>query len=369
MWPTGQGLGKRELTLPVMRTITTPLPSMSDSRPNADVSAAYSSVSNSNRSVSRSAVESARPLASSTLSWNTAIWVPTLRAKATTVGCVVQSALPQTLKTRLSPTIGGTRASGAAAWGWLSAPTRLASSRSARRSVRSNCSCAGRTAGPRSAAASGGAAAGTVAPCSRKADASSGTPLAACGTRRNCSADPEPFGPNTAHPAVCVGSIAVYAATERLTCPALAAVHGVSLGCVLLELQATAQSDNSPARRPFGIRDVLRGFPGAPERPAEADRPDHLVHPNHRYHEGLERDPPLGKGAPRHLRQPERAPGLRHQAEPTLAREHGGHARMPPSPEQAVSQARGPQPDQQQHPWPQLGQYAQAQASTRQDEE
>src|SRR5438270_7237684 len=220
-----------------------------------------------------------------------------------------------------------------------------------------------------SGAANGAAAAGTVAPRNRNPDESSGAPLTAWGIRRYSYADAEAFGPNTAHPADCVGSIAVSAATARLTCPPLAAVHGASLGCVLLELQAAAKSDDSPATRPLGISDVLRDSPGAPERPPEADRPDQLVHPNDRYHEGLERDPPLGKGAPGHLRQPERAPRLGHQTEPALAGERGRHARMPPRPAQAVPQADGPQPDQQQRPGPQLGQCVQAQTRTRQDKE
>ena len=167
-----------------MSTMTTLLLSMSDSRPNADVSAAYSSVSNSARRVSKSKLESVRPFASSALSWNTAMCVPTLRAKATTVGWVVQSELPHTLNTRLSPTCGGARESGAAACGRLRPPTRPARSRSARRRVRSNC-CWGGTASVRPAmVANRATAAGTTAPPNKKADESSGTPPAACGTSR-----------------------------------------------------------------------------------------------------------------------------------------------------------------------------------------
>src|SRR5207248_1284882 len=104
--------------------------------------------------------------------------------------------------------------------------------------------------------------------------------------------------------------------------------RGAPEGVVPL-LQPAARIDDRPAHQScFGISDVLRDFSGAPERPAQADRPDHLVHPNHRYDEGLERDPPLGERTPGHLRQPERAPRLRHQAEPTLARQRGSHARV-----------------------------------------
>src|SRR6267143_1232315 len=136
MYPLVHGAGTREFTLPVMRTMTTPLASISDSRPNADVSATYSSVSKRAPSVSRSKVDKARPFASSELSWNTAMCAPTFLAKATTVGCKVQARLPQTLNTRRSPTTGGAAEMGGAACGRTDGPSRIASSRSAQQKAR-----------------------------------------------------------------------------------------------------------------------------------------------------------------------------------------------------------------------------------------
>src|SRR5690348_1420077 len=128
------------------------------------------------------------------------------------------------------------------------------SSRSARRSRRSN-SCA--TLGTEAAAGTARGGAASALPPNLNACESSGVLLADWAiTRYATLAEPDGSAGNTAHPAVWVGSTVVYAATPMFTCPPLVAVHGASgFGPgAALELQAAARNDDTPtAHRPFGI--------------------------------------------------------------------------------------------------------------------
>src|SRR5688572_28625583 len=101
----------------------------------------------------------------------------------------------------------------------------------------------------------------------------------------------------------------------RLTAEPLA-VHGGRIGPSRGSLlQPTASSDDNPAsHRLLRIRCSLRDFPGQEQGAAEADRPRHLVDPNDRDDQGLERDPPFGEGPPRELREPQHDPRLRYKA-------------------------------------------------------
>src|SRR5690242_2885710 len=230
----------------------------------------------------------------------------TFFAVAVTVGCVLQSSVPHTLKGRVSPTGGAAARAGATALGRSQCPNWAASWRSARRRFRSNCSCTGTDVAPAAPATSGGAAA-SPAPRNWNDAESSGTPLAPCGTSRYSMVDAVVLAGNTAHPAVCAGSIAVYSVACSAMRPPLAAVQGARGGCVAFELlQAAASSDDSPTSqipRSLDIGSAPREFAGARERQSEADRSHDLVHTNHRYDQGLEGDPPFGKGAAGNLRQ------------------------------------------------------------------
>src|SRR5690349_24960862 len=99
-------------------------------------------------------------------------------------------------------------------------------------------------------AARGGAA--SALPPSLNAWESSGVLLADWAiTRYSTPAEADPFAGNTAQPAVCVGSTAVYAATPMLIWPPLVAVHAASgLGAGGLELQAASSHDSPQPPRP-----------------------------------------------------------------------------------------------------------------------
>src|SRR6266513_1681473 len=297
--------------------------------------------------------------------------VPTLSAVAVTVASVLglrgsQSSVLHTLNVRTWPESSGVTSAGARGGARCSPGSRAANSRSARRNRRSNC-CA--TPGPATGGPERSGAASGLPPSLNPCE-SSGMLVAACGTTRYSTADPNGFAGNTAHPAVWVGSMAVYAAIPSDTWPPLAAVQGASGGAVAgLELQAAASSHGRPTiHRRFGIGYLL-DFSGTHERRAEADGARHFVNSNHRHDQGLKGDPPLGERPPGELREPQRHPRLRYEPEPALPRQGRRHPRIPPRPEHAVAQAYHPEPDQQQDPRPQIRQHADPQPRPREGEE
>src|SRR6266704_6795763 len=175
------------------------------------------------------------------------------------------------------------------------------------------------------AASAGAAAATTVSPRSRNADASSGTPLTAWGTRRYAIAEPVGLSGNTMQPDMGPGSTVPYAATPSLIESPLA-VHGGKSGASRASLlHPTPRSDHTPTtQRPFGIAYSLRDFAGPDEGSAETDRPRHLMQSPHRPEQGFERDPPLREGPPRKPCQRQRHSRLRYDAPPAVSG-HGGH--------------------------------------------
>src|SRR5712691_9098 len=145
--------------------------------------------------------------------------VPTLSAVAVTLESVLglrgsQFSVLQTLKVRTFPESTGVAAAEMRDGARSGLGTCAANSRSARRNRRSNC-CA--TLGPATRDAPGAERAASAVPPSLNACESSGTLDADCGTTRYSIVEPPGFAGKTAHPAVCVGSTAVYAPIPRET--------------------------------------------------------------------------------------------------------------------------------------------------------
>src|SRR6266700_136924 len=198
------------------------------------------------------------------------------------------------------------------------------------------------------AASAGAAAATTVSPRSRNADASSGTPLTAWGTRRYAIAEPVGLSGNTMQPDMGPGSTVPYAATPSLIESPLA-VHGGKSGASRASLlHPTPRSDHTPTtQRPFGIAYSLRDFAGPDEGSAETDRPRHLMQSHHRHDQGFERDPPLREGPPRKPCQRQRHSRLRYDAPPAVSGHGGHHTRVTPGPQEPVAQRQPAEPHEQ----------------------
>src|SRR6266704_5008625 len=220
------------------------------------------------------------------------------------------------------------------------------------------------------AASAGAAAATTVSPRSRNADASSGTPLTAWGTRRYAIAEPVGLSGNTMQPDMGPGSTVPYAATPSLIESPLA-VHGGKSGASRASLlHPTPRSDHTPTtQRPFGIAYSLRDFAGPDEGSAETDRPRHLMQSHHRHDQGFERDPPLREGPPRKPCPPQRHPRRRYAAPPAVSGHGGHHTRVTPGPQEPVAQGQPAEPHEQQRPGPQIGEHAEPQPGTHEGEE